>query len=312
MSVVKVPLGLSSFFAICCNLDEILGGKRRELILKAGSIGGGFKLEPMVKARVEEVERKGEGGRIEVYINGERARQATTEVALKILFDEEKLNDISLKVEISIPAPISAGFGTSAAGTFAALIAACRELKIPRTLQSLAQITHIAEITCRTGLGTISGIFSPGSCVLVTKPGAPGYCNVDSIPLDNDMRILVAYFGEIDTRKVLARQDIRGRINSLGFKALSSILEEPTITNFLRQARMFSMNTPLKTLNVIKTFKVLEKLEVVGYAQNMIGDAVHILLAEDYIPKVKQVLEEKIPKVRVLVFKPTTIAYELE
>ncbi|MCX8202154.1 MAG: hypothetical protein N3H84_08665, partial [Candidatus Caldarchaeum sp.] len=48
-------------------------------------------------------------------------------------------------------------------------------------------------------------------------------------------------------------------------------------------------------------FKIFETLPTIGYAQNMVGKAVHALVHEENLEKTFQTLREKLPHYRILV-----------
>ena len=271
------PAGLSSFFAIC---DRDEKGRPIEDPLRIGAIGGGFKLSPAIRTKVviEEAERP----EVIVKINGRRQDEALT--SRNVVEDILKLAgspDVRIEVEHEIPYPIGAGFGTSGAGALTLAVALSKALKVNLTMLELGRIAHVAEVRAKTGLGTVGALMTAGSCIITRCPGAPGYGVIDSIPLDTTgLLLIVVYFGPILTKDVLSDKMAYERINKAGKETLKRVLNEPTVENLLRYSYEFACKAGFLTENVRRVEKLIkdEGLEVLGYAQNMLGDAVHLLV----------------------------------
>jgi len=269
------PGAISSFFEIC-NADQT--GQPLIDPARIGARGGGFAIKRGVHARV--TTRKSTKTRIQIRINSKPAPEAhTTQWALAKLL--EKFNaKLELRADITAGVPISAGYGTSAAGTAASCLALADAAQLPVTFNELGQITHVAEVVNRTGLGTASAVFV-GGFDLVTEPGPPGTGVVDRLPFPNGYSIICACLGPVSTRETLSLTDIATRVNPPAQRAMRAIRERPELKNFLQSANRFSLEAGFQTPEIKRLIDTMISSGAVGAAQNMIGKAVHAV-AEGY------------------------------
>jgi pantoate kinase len=275
VSEAVCPGAISSFFEIC-NTDAT--GQPLSDPALIGARGGGFAIKRGVQARVRT--RKSSKNRIEVRINSKPAPEAhTTQWALAELL--KKFGVIQeVHADITANVPISAGYGTSAAGTATSCLALAEATQLPVTVNELARITHIAEVVNRTGLGTASAVFV-GGFVLVTEPGATGVGSVDRLLFPKGHSIICAYLGPMSTRETLLRADITTRVNPSARRAMRAIRERPELENFLMEANRFSLEAGFQTPEIKRLVDTMISSGAVGAAQNMIGKAVHGV-AEDH------------------------------
>jgi len=295
------PAGISSFFAIC-DRDEKGNIIRDPLCI--GAIGGGFKVLPPIKTIVEVEESS--STEIEIYINGSKEKAETSRrVVEKILSRVE--GSYRIKVRHEIPLPVGAGFGTSGAGALSLAVALTKALGLNLTILEAAQIAHIAEVEAKTGLGTVGGLLSPTACVITRKPGAPGIGIVDGIPLDESISIVAVYFGPILTKHVLADPSVREKVNRIGWSTLQAILRDPSLENFLEKSMEFARITGFITPEVKRVIRALMNEKIIGYAQNMLGNAVHIVIESDYYYDLLQNLRKKLGGATIIKLEPTTL-----
>ena len=78
--------------------------------------------------------------------------------------------------------PMGRGYGTSGAGALGLSLALNEVMGLSLADIEAAQIAHLSEIACKTGLGTVLSAFS-GGMTLRTKPGAPGVGRTFDIPV---------------------------------------------------------------------------------------------------------------------------------
>ena len=154
------PAAISSFFEI----HDTEGNKPIVDLEKVGARGGGFGLQKGVLTQVTVEEAKSSG--LTVIINGKRAPEAkTTKMVIETLLNTLQKSYVVI-VNHKIDVPIGTGFGTSAGGALTAGLALKEALDLPLTYNQIGKIAHVAEIQCRTGLGTVSSLTSIGGCVL--------------------------------------------------------------------------------------------------------------------------------------------------
>lgn len=288
------PSGISSFFEIC---DEILYGKPITDLERIGARGGGFGFERgvLTEVRVEEAEKN----RVQVFINAEPAPRAETTrtVAEALLLKCNQAYSVSVKHEVAVP--VGAGFGSSAAGALGTAFALSKALGLSLTCNQLGRIAHVAEVKCRTGLGTVSPLLV-GGCVITVEPGAPGYSVVDRIPLTDDYCIVAGVFRPLPTKKVLASPEIKRKVNKHGRETVERILACPSLENFLRASKEFAMKSGFATSRVLRLIELAEKAGAVGAAQNMVGEAVHAVTTVENMEKVVQAFKRVLPQEKIL------------
>lgn len=289
MSEAASPAAISSFFEVC---DTDPAGNALTDPTRIGARGGGFGIARGVRARV--YVRKASQVRISIRINSKPAPEArTTRSAITQILKTMSLA-LDVKVELRVAVPIRAGYGTSAAGTIASCLALTDAANIPMTMNELARITHVAEVQNRTGLGTASALLT-GGFVLVTEPGAPGIGRVDRLRFPQGHLVICGYLGPISTRAALAQSNVAGRVNPLAERAMDIIRRKPDLRTFLDAAREFSKAAGFQTPGVSRLIQAMISTGCIGATQNMIGEAVHAVIAEDKASRALTKLRKAVP-----------------
>ena len=291
------PAGISSFFEIC---DRTISNNPITDFEFVGARGGGFGLQKGVLTRLSVSEA--ETSKIRVYINGKLAPEAATTITALRMMINQIGGSYEVIVNHEIAVPIGAGFGTSAGGALTACLAFAENLKLPLTFNQIGTIAHIAEVRCKTGLGTV-GPLMIGGCVLTVEPGAPGVGILDRIPLNSELVIVAGVFKPILTSSILTSGKKRRMINRYGRKALEAILAEPTLANFLSVSWEFAQRTGFATDRVKQLVRLAERAGAIGATQNMIGEAVHAVAHEKTAEKIAEVFKKLLPNEKILTSK---------
>lgn len=300
------PGGISSFFEIC-NTDPT--GRPLTDPLHIGARGGGFAIKRGVHVHV--AIRKSAKKRIKVQINSNPTPfPTTTHYALTNLVERFQLS-LEVRVDIVADVPISAGFGTSAAGTAASCLALADAARLPITMNELGQVTHMAEVVNGTGLGTASAIFV-GGFPLVTEPGAPGIGCVDRLTFPRAHSIICVYLGPMSKRDTLGEVGIAARVNGPAQRAMNAIRARPELTNFLTQARRFSEESGFQTPEVKHVLQIMVQNGASGAAQNMIGRAVHGVAEDRKARRIAHFIRRSFPSAKVFVTKLDNAGARLE
>jgi pantoate kinase len=289
------PAGISSFFEIC---DTLPNGSPVFDLERVGARGGGFGFQKGVTTEVNVSEA--EKNSIHIFINGRDAPEAETTRTVVEMLLEKTSQKYNVVVKHLVEVPIGAGFGSSAAGALTTALALSKALGLNLTYNQLGRIAHIAEVRCKTGLGTV-GPLMIGGCIITTEPGAPGIALIDRIPISHDYVIVAGTFGSMLTKEVLASAEKRLAVNKWGRKTLEKILAEPSLENFLVCCRWFAEKTGFMTERVRKLITLAEEAGAIGAAQNMVGEAVHALTTSEKAEKIVQVFKRVLPKENVLV-----------
>jgi len=288
------PGGISSFFEICETTED---GRFIEDLERVGARGGCFGIEKGVLTEVS-VE-KAKTNSIRILINGELAPQAKTTrtVAQALLSKADRAFDVTVNHRVDVP--IGAGFGSSAAGALTTSFALSNALNLHLTYNQLGRIAHVAEVQCKTGLGTV-GPLMLGGCVLTVEPGAPGTSIIDRIPIRDDYVVVAGVLGPTPTQQVLSSPEKRRDINRWGRKTLEAILAEPSIENFLACCLEFAEKTGFMTQRLRELVNLAENAGAVGVAQNMVGEAIHALTLEENAKNVAEAFKQVLPNEKVL------------
>jgi pantoate kinase len=291
------PAGISSFFEICDRTDD---GKPIADLKQVGARGGGFGIQKGVLTEVSVSEVK--ANRIRVFINGKLAPEAETTRAVSQMLLSKSDKFYNVVVHHKVDVPIGSGFGSSAAGALTAGLALSKALELPLTYNQIGRIAHVAEVQCKTGLGTV-GPLMLGGCIITVEPGAPGISVIDRIPLSDDYRIVAGVFGSTPTKQVLTSAGKRREVNRYGRRTLEAILAEPSVENFMACCRDFAEKAGFMTTRVRHLVKLAEKAGAVGAAQNMVGEVVHALVFEENAGNIAEAFKQVLPNEKILVAK---------
>ena len=268
---------------------------------RMGARGGGFGLQKGVLTKV--TAKEAERSRVKIFINSKLAEEAKTtrKMVEALLCGITERYEVTVEHQIEVP--VGAGFGTSAGGALTAGLALKEVLDLPLTYNQIGKTAHIAEIQCGTGLGTVSSLTFTGGCVLVVEPGAPGICQLDRIPITPDYMIVAGFFNSHMPKSVLGNPERKQVINRYGKKTLENILAKPTLKNFLDCCWEFSQKAGFATPNVRQLVKLAKDAGAVGATQNMLGEAVHVLVLEENAEAVAEAFKQVLPSENVFMSK---------
>ena len=288
----KIPAPLSSIFSPKIFRNEEL----REDPIETGAIGGGFALANGVETMIE-LDLDGEDSS-SVLVNDSITYFPPSIEAAEYMREILGLRG-SIKIRHRMGVPIATGFGTSAASALGVILILSKLSGRGMTLLEACKITHEIELKCKTGLNSEAGILS-GGLILVLREGAPPRLMIDSIPLPSEVGLVAVVAGVLETAEILKDVEKLREIEEIGDRRMKEILERPTPENFLEQARAFAWETGFVTKEVEEIFEVLKSLPTIGYAQNMLGKAVHALVEGKDLAKVESYLRETFPEYRIV------------
>ena len=291
------PAAISSFFQIH---DTEKGAPIYDLT-KKGAIGGGFGLQKGVKTTI--AAKKAKTNTVEVFINSEATIEAKTTIAVVKEILAKTNTKYAVKVKHQIEVPIGMGFGTSAGGALTTGLALSKAIELPLTYNQIGKISHVAEIECQTGLGTVSSLTFSGGCVLVVEAGAPGTCQIDRIPMKSNCVLVCGYLQTKIPKTILSSPEKKKEINTYGKKTLDAILAEPNMENFMECCWEFAQKAGFATDNIRQLVTMAKKAGAIGAAQNMIGEAVHALVLEENAESVAEAFKQTLPPQQVIVSK---------
>ncbi len=227
---------------------------------KKGSRGAGFCVELGATADVSISDETA------IFFGEEPADAPVTRRALDILAPRNHFT-----VRIDHQAPMGQGFGMSAAGTFAACLAAAMELGIPDPKYAALRATHIAEVENRTGLGDAVAQ-SVGGFVHRLEPGVPPHGELQRLNFPAKEVVFCILGQPIKTSSILTDFDARARIRDSGNICLRDFENVPGFDEFLDISWVFARDSGLATEKMVK---VLGNINGIGKGSMvMLGNSI--------------------------------------
>lgn len=164
-------------------------------------------------------------------------------------------------VEQQASVPIGHGFGVSGAMALSLSLALNQALGTGYTHEKAAQIAHIAEIKCLTGLGTVLAEYY-GGFGLRTRPGAPGYGEVQKLPFPRDHVVLCVTTGPIETKNILNSPATKRKVNNIYTDIVEDFMGDKSLASFLKLSRRFADETGFETVEVRMLLKFFDRIGV--------------------------------------------------
>lgn len=227
---------------------------------KAGSRGAGVTLTDGVEVTVEPAT----DGESTVVLDGDEIEIDPVDTVLETL-------EASARVEAESELPLGSGFGVSGAMALGTALAANHVFERKLSWNELVTVAHGAEVQAGTGLGDVVAQ-AHGGVPIRLEPGGPQVNALDAIPAR--ARVEYVSFGELSTADVLSGET--ERLSAAGKRALSRVVEEPTLLSFMYASRLFAREAELLTDRVART--IGDVTEVDGQASMaMLGETVFAL-----------------------------------
>ncbi|MCW3990403.1 MAG: GHMP kinase [Candidatus Bathyarchaeota archaeon] len=276
------PGHITGFFQIC---DE------PEDPLHKGSRGAGFSISIGIqtKVRVEPAERD----IISVVMNGRVTGKAVVSenVVRRMLAMAEKPQRVEVTHEIETP--IGAGYGSSGGGALTIALAMNDALGLGLSYVDASKVAHLAEIECKTGLGTVFAATQGGFGVLY-KPGAPGIGEAIKYDRSEELTAFCVHFGPISTSEALSDPDLRRRINDLGGNFVDEIRGNLGPSRFMELSREFTDYVGITTPRLKVVLDAADKAGV-PCSMAMFGEALFSLVEKDEAGRVAEFYRRAVP-----------------
>jgi pantoate kinase len=238
-----VPGHVTGFFTVDRDPDPTVAGSR----------GAGLALSEGVTVTVRPA------AETSVTLDGDSIGMEAVERVLDAL-------DARAAVHATTDLPLASGFGVSGATALGTALAANRVLGRQLSANELLTIAHGAEVQADTGLGDAVAQ-ARGGVPIRLEPGGPQDNAVDAIPAR--ARVEYCVLGELATEEIIT--DDTDRITEAGERALSQVVREPTLEQFMRASRQFAREADLLTDRV---------REVVADVSGADGSATMAMLGE--------------------------------
>ena len=205
--------------------------------INSGSMGIGFSIQKGVTTEVKISASK--INEIKIEINGQPSSNAiVSEYVVKSFLSKINKN-LKIRINHQIEIPIGSGFGTSGAAALSLALALNQVLGLELSKIESAKVAHVAEVVCRTGLGSVLAELQGGFEVR-TKQGAPGIGKISTIPLDGDYVMVTLVLGTKSTEQMLIELKRKNMITKLGEQFVQLFLANRSIQNFLNLSRSYS------------------------------------------------------------------------
>jgi len=255
--------------------------------LLQGSRGAGVSIERGVRTTV--TIEKSDKPQHEIKINGESLKSAmVSERVLQSFLSLSKKN-YRILIEHEIRVPIGSGFGSSGASALSLALALNKGLELDFSRIKVAQIAHMAEIHCKTGLGTVIGE-TYGGVEIRVKPGAPGIGVLKHIPIKNHV-VVCLHFGPIYTTNVLSDKRIRQRINELGGKLVDKLISQPNSCNFMKFSREFAEHVGLISGRMREVLRDTDKIGLTC-SMMMLGESIFSIVKRSRIDELREIFNK--------------------
>jgi pantoate kinase len=189
--------------------------------------------------------------------------------------------DQQIEVEHIIETPMTAGFGSSGGGALSLSLALNKALETGLNRVEAAQIAHVAEIECGTGLGSVFAADKGGFGVLY-KAGAPGVGESKSYEGSSELQVIYLYYGPIPTKEALKNQELRRRINELGGAYVDELYRDLNPTRFLKYSRQFTEHLGLVTPKIRKVFNYMDPKATI-FTMAMFGEVAFTVQQKELI-----------------------------
>ena len=262
------PGHLTGFFQICDQPEDPL--------LK-GSRGAGASITRGVRTRV--TTSPSEKTDYSIFIDGKESSGAfvSENVLDKML---EKLGEPHrVVVEHTVEIPLGAGFGSSGGGALTLSMALNEALRLGMSFTETARVAHVAEIECRTGLGTVFAATVGGFGALV-KAGGPGIGESVKYDRSGDLSVVYLHYGPMATKDALSNPSLRMKINELGGNLVDRIKDDLRPDLFMELSRKFTDHVGITTPRLMKILKAADD-EGIPCTMAMFGEVVFTLTSTD-------------------------------
>jgi len=280
------PGHLTGFFQICTEAEDPL---------RKGARGAGVSIGQGVTTRV----RTEEAGRPEheIRINGRVIEGAivSENVLGRMLASVDE--PMAVWVDHDIKIPPGAGFGSSGGGALTLALGLNEALGLGLSKIEAAQVAHLADLECGTGLGSVFAAFVGGFGAIV-EAGGPGYGRSVRYGRSEELSVAYLHFGPMPTKEALGDPGLRRRINELGGRFVDEFSGDLTPSSFMKLSRRFTEHVGITTPRLRS---VLDAADSAGVpcTMAMFGEVVFSLVPKNEAEGVADFYRETAPGQRV-------------
>jgi len=245
-----------------------------------GSLGAGFS----IKEGVTTIVSVKNSNKNDFQINISGYKTDNMDVSKYVVNEFLKLTEqnYSVAVHHDIAVPIGYGLGCSGAVALSLAFALDQALGTKLSKEGIGKIAHIAEVSCKTGLGDVIGAFH-GGFEIRTKSGAPGVGSLEKI--DTHSKVIIICFSPVSTKKFL--DENLATINGLGGKMVNKLIQTKDYNEFQDMSVEFAKYVRIMTPTMDSVISELDSIDIKSGVA-LFGETIFTLVPEQ---KEDQVLE---------------------
>ncbi|MFQ6134741.1 MAG: pantoate kinase [Nitrososphaerales archaeon] len=252
--------------------------------INTGSKGIGFSIQGGVTTHAKATPST--SSEIYIDINGRPAADAPVSEHVAKTFIAKTGRNHKVFIKHKVDTPIGVGFGTSGAAALSLALALNDALELGLSRIEAAQVAHLAEVACRTGLGTVLAEMQGGFEARV-KPGAPGFGRVVAIPVTGDYVMGALVLGPLSTGGMLREIRRKEEAAALGERLLDLFLADRSVESFLNLSNRFSQVLGLSP----RLQGILKEARDAGFVCGvaLFGETVFTLIKPSEVEDLKQI-----------------------
>lgn len=255
--------------------------------LRVGSKGAGVSVSSGVTTSV--LVKKSSENSFKITINGHAAKPAAVSRRVVKHFLSMVGGSYRILVAHHVDVPIGQGFGASGAGALSSALALNEAFNLNLTRLEAAQVAHIAEVKCNTGLGTVIGE-TFGGLEIRLKPGAPGVGKIRKIPVSQDYVVVCLHSRPMSTKSIITNVNYRRNINNIGSGLGAELAAHPTPANFMKISRKFAEHLGLISSR-LRT--ILDETDKAGltFSMAVLGESIFTIIRRNRVAQVTQIFD---------------------
>jgi pantoate kinase len=257
--------------------------------LRIGSTGAAVTLSKGVTTRV--LVSKSRKSRIVAVFNSKPLPPRSVSHYVAREFVQKDGRQLKIKISHDCDLPIGCGYGTSGAGALSLSLALNRAMGLSLSDIESAQIAHVSEVACKTGLGTVASAFT-GGLTIRKVAGAPGRGKVHRILLPSSLQLVTASFGPISTRKMLQESRFRSRVNECADRLLSQMDQQRSSANFVSLSKRFASCMDLMSRRLERLIANLDSMGLMS-SMAMLGESIFSIVRKDSVSQAREALQRQ-------------------
>lgn len=257
------PCQITGFFKLHYSKNFLFSGSTGAGICIANGVKTSVKLKPSQKTKFQ------------IQINDKLTNDAIVSkfVARTLTSMLNQHYEISIKHYSDVP--IGCGYGSSGSAALSLVYALNEALNMGLSQEKAAQIAHVAEIKCRTGLGTVLSLYH-GGAQLRLNPGAPGIGKVLKFNSNNSI-IATFTLGNLSTKDILLNPAVPSFVNNIGQILLQQFTDNPSVDLFLNLSRYFALSLNFFPYQLYQFMKLADRYDIVC-SMNMFGYSIFSII----------------------------------